>query len=81
MAMAQQQTGFAEVTPMVHPFADVAVTVRISGAEADIHSGADAETASMVLQLLKTANCADLKDPDVIQSLLPWNATAECRVK
>ena len=31
--------------------------------------------------LLKTANCADLKDPDIIQSLLPWNAPAECRAK
>ena len=31
--------------------------------------------------LLKTANTADLKDPDIIQSLLPWNAPAECRIK
>lgn len=30
--------------------------------------------------LLKTANTADLKDPDVIQSLLPWNALVECKV-
>ena len=52
--MARAQSGFAEVTPMVHSSADVAVTVRISGAEADIHSGADAETVSMVLQLLKS---------------------------
>ena len=31
--------------------------------------------------LLKTAHRADLIDPEIIQSLLPWNAPAECRVK
>ena len=31
--------------------------------------------------LLKTANTANLKDPDIIQSLLPWNAPTECRTK
>ena len=54
MARVQQQSGFAEITPMVQTLSDVAVTVRIAGAEADIHSGADAETVSMVLQLLKS---------------------------
>lgn len=54
MARAQQQSGFAEVTPMVQSSADVAVTVRIAGAEADIHSGADSETIRAVLQALKS---------------------------
>ena len=31
--------------------------------------------------LLKTANTADLKDPKIIQRLLPWNAPTECRTK
>ena len=31
--------------------------------------------------LLKNANKADLADTQVVQSLLPWNASAECRVK
>ena len=31
--------------------------------------------------LLKKANKADLADNQVVQSLLPWNASAECRVK
>lgn len=54
MAMAQQQTSFAEVTPMVHPSADVAVTVRISGSEADIHNSADPETIRAAIQALKS---------------------------
>ena len=52
--MARAQSGFAEVTPMVHPSADVAVTVRISGAEADIHNGADPETIRAAIQALKS---------------------------
>ena len=31
--------------------------------------------------LLKTANTADLDDIEAVQSLLPWNAPAECRTK
>ena len=31
--------------------------------------------------LLKKANKTDLADTQVVQSLLPWNASAECRVK
>ena len=31
--------------------------------------------------LLKTASKADLKDSQVVQSLLPWNVPAECRLK
>ncbi len=30
--------------------------------------------------LMKTANNADLTDPDMIQKLLPWNAPVACRV-
>ena len=55
MAQAQQGVQFAEVTP-VQPVrcGNVAVTVRIAGAEADIHSGADAATVETVLQILKS---------------------------
>ena len=53
MAQAQQEVQFAEVTP-AHPVrcGNVAVTVRIAGAEADIHSGADAATVETVLRIL-----------------------------
>ena len=55
MAQAQQEIQFAEVTPKqtVRP-AGIAVTVRISGAEADIHNGADAATVETVLRVLKS---------------------------
>ena len=55
MAQAQQEVQFAEVTP-VRPLrsGNVAVTVRIAGAEADIHSGADAATVETVLRILKS---------------------------
>ena len=55
MAKAQQEVQFVEVTP-VHPShcGNVAVTIRISGAEADIHSGADAATVETVLRILKS---------------------------
>ena len=55
IAKAQHDVQFAEVTP-VQPVRDrnVAVTVRIAGAEADIHSGADAGTVEMVLRFLKS---------------------------
>ena len=55
MAQAQQEVHFAEVTP-VRPVTcgNVAVTVRIAGAEADIHSRADAATVEMVLRFLKS---------------------------
>lgn len=55
MAQAQQAVQFAAVTP-IHAVrcGNVAVTVRISGAEADIHSGADAATAETVLRILKS---------------------------
>ena len=55
MAQAQQEIQFAEVTP-VYPLrcGNVAVTVRVSGAEADIHSGVDAATVETVLRILKS---------------------------
>lgn len=52
MAQMQQGVQFAEVTPVRH--GNVAVTVRIAGAEADVHSGADAATVETVLRILKS---------------------------
>ena len=57
--MSEQQgahkTAFAEVTPPQPVCSgNVAVTVRIAGAEADIHSGADTATVETVLRLLKS---------------------------
>ena len=55
MAQAQQEVQFAEVTPVQFVrSANVAVTVRIAGAEADIHSGADTATVETVLRILKS---------------------------
>ena len=55
MAKAQQEVQFAEVTP-VQPVrsGNVAVTVRIAGAEADICNGANAATVETVLRFLKS---------------------------
>ena len=55
MAQAQQEVSFTEVTP-VRPVTcgNVVVTVRIAGAEADIHSGADAATVETVLRVLRS---------------------------
>ena len=50
---AAHETAFAEVTPPVCS-GNVAVTVRIAGAVADIHSGADASTVETVLRILKS---------------------------
>ena len=54
-AQAQQERSFVEVTP-VQPTAvgGVAVTVRIGGAEIDIHNGADAATIEAVLRAVKS---------------------------
>ena len=58
--LSQQQKGvqptFAEITPSFTNRQDcgIAVTVRISGAEADIHTGADAATVETVLRVLKS---------------------------
>lgn len=55
MAQAQQQVPFVEITSVQPVRCDnVAVTVRIAGAEADIHSGADAATVETVLRILKS---------------------------
>ena len=55
MAQAQQEVQFAEVTPTQPAYCgNVAVTVRIAGAEADIHSGANAATVETVLRFLKS---------------------------
>ena len=54
---AQQEARFVEVTPVQQAsvaVSDVAVTVRVAGAEADIYSGADAATVQMVLRVLKS---------------------------
>lgn len=53
MAQAQRESRFAEVTP-VRTSGNIAVTVCISGAEADIHSGADPATVETVLRILKS---------------------------
>ena len=52
MAKAQQEVQFAEVTPSAAHRGNVAVTVRIAGAEADICNGADAATVETVLRFL-----------------------------
>ena len=54
-AKAQQECRFVEVTP-AQPVAvsSVAVTIRIAGAEAEIHNGADAATVETVLRILKS---------------------------
>ena len=49
-AQTQQESRFTEVTP-VRTSGNIAVTVRISGTEADIHSGADAATVETVLRV------------------------------
>lgn len=55
MAKVQQEVQFTEVTPVhaIRP-GNVAVTIRMAGTEADIHSGADACTVEMVLRILKS---------------------------
>ena len=54
MAQAQQEIQFAEVTPeQTVRSAGIAATVRIAGAEADIHNSADAATVETVLRVLK----------------------------
>ena len=55
MAQTQQEVWFADVTPVqTARCGNVVVTVRIAGAEADIHSGADATTVETVLRVLKS---------------------------
>ena len=55
MVRNQQEVQFADVTPeRPSPVGGVAVTVRIAGAEVDIHNGADAATVETVLRVLKS---------------------------
>ena len=55
MVKAQQEVQFADVTPEPRSsVGSVAVTVRIAGAEADIHNDADASTVETVLRVLKS---------------------------
>ena len=55
MAQAQQEVSFAEVTPLQAVCSGkVSVTVRMAGAVADIHPGADAATVETVLRILKS---------------------------
>jgi len=54
MAKTQQEVQFAEVTPSAARLGNVAVTVRIAGAEADICNGADVATVETVLRILKS---------------------------
>lgn len=49
------QPTFTELTPVSRVFAGkIAVTVRLSGAEADIHNGADVSLVEAVLRVLKS---------------------------
>ena len=55
IAQAQQEVSFAEVTLLQAVCSGkVSVTVRMAGAAADIHSGADAATVETVLRSLKS---------------------------
>ena len=56
MAKAQQETQFAEVTPVstLQINNQIAVTVHAAGISADIHNGADPTTVEMVLRILKS---------------------------
>lgn len=54
-AQAQQESRFVEVPPAQSVAAGgVAMTIRIAGAEAEIHNGADAATVEAVLRVLKS---------------------------
>ena len=53
---AQQESQFVEITPIssIQAKGETAVTVRIAGAIADIHTCADAVTVETVLRILKS---------------------------
>lgn len=54
-AQAQQERSFVEVKPVQSAaVGGVAVTLRIAGAELDIHNGADATTVEAVLRAVKS---------------------------
>lgn len=54
LSQPKQEICFAEITPVQPVYLTAAVTVRIGGIEADIHSGADIATIETVLRVLKT---------------------------
>ena len=54
MTKAEQEVQFAEVRAQSVHSGNVAVTIRLAGMEADIHSGADAATVETVLRLLRS---------------------------
>ena len=56
MAKAQQESQFAEITPIssIQTKGEISVAVRIAGATADIHTDADAATVEAVLRILKS---------------------------
>ena len=55
MVRNQQEVEFADVTPeRPSSVGGVAVTVRIAGAETEIHNGADAAIVEAVLRILKS---------------------------
>ena len=54
-AQAQQERSFVEVKPVQSAaVGGVVVTLRIAGAELDIHNGADATTVEAVLRAVKS---------------------------
>lgn len=54
LSQPQQEVCFAEITPNQPVYSNTAVTVRIAGIEANIHSGADKATIETVLRVLKS---------------------------
>ena len=55
ISTAQHEVRFAEVTPVQPTLSsNIAVTVRVSGMEADICNGADAATVETVLRIMKS---------------------------
>lgn len=55
MSKEQHERNFVEVTPIQSSLSgDVAITVRIRGAEAEIRRGAEASTIETVLRVLKS---------------------------
>lgn len=55
MSKAQQESQYAEVTPVgvMHGNGQITVTVRSTSVRADIHVGAGADTVETVLRILK----------------------------
>ena len=53
--------------------------VMFSLIQTDIENGLD--PYNYLTWLLKQAKDADLTDTETVQSMLPWNAVAECKTK